>query len=277
MQKDDGFFRNFLSFNREFMEDTGSEDAFGRTIWALGYTMRYAPGDSYHQIVRSMFYKASANFQKIKSIRSVAYIMIGLSYYLQSNGSDDCMIEEFRQLTYDLIAHYESHTSENWNWFEDSLTYDNAMLPLALMHAAQVFNDDKIRHVALQTMNFLIKHTFSGDYLSTVGNDGWFRKGGDKARFAQQPIDTLAAVLMFHQAYYLTNDKAYLKKLLTSYKWFFGENELRIRLYDFETCGCCDGLEHYGVNRNQGAESTLAYLISHLTVVKAHEEFCKVI
>ena len=93
--------------------------------------------------------------------------------------------------------------------------------------------------------------------------------------FAQQPLDALAMVLMFYQAFHFTKDKKYLKDLYTSYMWFLGENDMRISLYDFETKGCCDGLEATGVNRNQGAESTLAYLISHLTVLQAFEEFYK--
>jgi hypothetical protein len=105
-----------------------------------------------------------------------------------------------------------------------------------------------------------------------VGNEGWYLKDGDPSRYAQQPLDAMAMVLMFHQAYQVTGDKQYLDKLYFSYMWFLGENDLRISLYDFETKGCCDGLERDGVNRNQGAESTLAYLISQLTVLQAFEE-----
>ena len=112
-------------------------------------------------------------------------------------------------------------------------------------------------------------------YLSIIGNKKWYKKDGERSVFAQQPIDALAMVLMFHQAFHLTRDKKYLNKLFTSFMWFLGENDLRMSLYDFETKGCCDGFENYGVNRNQGAESSLAYLISHLTVLQAYEEFYK--
>ncbi|MBK5278207.1 MAG: glycosyl transferase, partial [Bacteroidia bacterium] len=112
-------------------------------------------------------------------------------------------------------------------------------------------------------------------YLSIVGNKEWYKKDGARSRYAQQPIDALAMVLMFHQAFHLTKDKEYLNQLYTSFMWFLGENDLRMSLYDFETKGCCDGFEEYGVNRNQGAESSLAYLISHLTVLQAYEEFYK--
>ena len=122
-------------------------------------------------------------------------------------------------------------------------------------------------------MNFLTKHTLKDNYLSIIGNEKWFKKEGERSLFAQQPIDAMAMVLMYHQAFHVTRDKDYLNKLYTSFLWFLGENDLRMSLYDFETKGCCDGFESYGVNRNQGAESSLAYLISHLTVLQANEEF----
>ena len=122
-------------------------------------------------------------------------------------------------------------------------------------------------------MDFLTKQTLKENYLSIIGNEKWFKKDNERSVFAQQPIDAMAMVLMYHQAYTLTRDKDYLSKLYTSFLWFLGENDLRMSLYDFETKGCCDGFENYGVNRNQGAESSLAYLISHLTVLQSYEEY----
>jgi glycosyltransferase involved in cell wall biosynthesis len=273
MQSDDGTFRNFLSFNRSFLDAVGSEDSFGRTIWALGYLLGNAPNDSYYQTGRSIFFNAVPVFEKLKSIRSIANTMIGISYYLRSTPSDNSMIEILRRLANTLIEHYETHSSKNWKWFESILTYDNAMLPLALLHATEILNDDKVRITALNSMDFLTGKTFTDGYLSIIGNKKWYKKDGERSTFAQQPIDALAMILMFHQAFHVTKDKDYLNKLFTSFMWFLGENDLRMSLYDFETNGCCDGLESYGINRNQGAESTLAYMISYLTVLQAHEEF----
>jgi hypothetical protein len=145
-------------------------------------------------------------------------------------------------------------------------------LPLALLHSAEILNDDKIKSTALASMDFLTKHTLTENYLSIIGNELWYKKDGERSVFAQQPIDAMAMVLMYHQAFHLTKDKEYINKLNTSFLWFLGENDVRMSLYDFETKGCCDGFESYGVNRNQGAESTLAYLISHLTVMQAYAE-----
>jgi glycosyltransferase involved in cell wall biosynthesis len=273
MQNEDGTFRNFLSFSRNFLDEVGSEDSFGRTIWALGYLLGNAPSDAYYQTGKLVFFDASPNFENLKSIRGIANTMIGISYYLKSNPSDDSMTERLRSMALILIKHYEENETADWKWFEALLAYDNGILPLALLHSAEILNDDKITNTALESMDFLTKHTLKDNYLSIIGNEKWYKKDGERSVFAQQPIDAMAMVLMYHQAFHLTKDKDYLNKLYTSFLWFVGENDLRMSLYDFETKGCCDGFESYGVNRNQGAESSLAYLISHLTVLQAYEEF----
>ncbi len=273
MQNADGTFRNFLSFSRCFLDDVGSEDSFGRTIWALGYLLSNAPNDAYYQTGKLVFFNAAPNFEKLNSLRGIANTMIGISFYLKSNPSDDSMTERLRNLAQNLIRQYEANQCSEWNWFESLLAYDNGILPLALLHSAEILNDDRITSVAMESMEFLTEHTLKDNHLSIIGNEKWYKKKGDRSRFAQQPIDAMAMVLMFHQAYHLTKEKEYLNKLYTSFLWFLGENDLRMSLYDFETNGCCDGFESYGINRNQGAESSLAYLISHLTVLKAYEEF----
>ncbi len=275
MQNPDGTFRNFMSFNRNFLDEVGSEDSFGRTIWALGYLLGNAPNDAYFQAGSVVFFNAAPNFEKLLSIRSIANTMIGMCYYLKKNPSDDSMTERLRNMALKLITHYQENESPDWKWFESLLSYDNGILPLALLHAAGILNDDRVTEVALTTMDFLTSHTMKDDYLSIIGNEHWYKKDGERSVFAQQPIDAMAMVLMYHQAYQFTKEKEYLNKLYTSFLWFLGENDLRMSLYDFETKGCCDGLESYGVNRNQGAESSLAYLISHLTVLQAYEEFHK--
>jgi glycosyltransferase involved in cell wall biosynthesis len=275
MQNKDGTFRNFLSFSRNFLDETGSEDSFGRTIWALGYLVANAPNDAYYQTGRLVFLDASVNFEKIKSIRGIANTMVGISYYLRSNPSDDSMIQILKNLSFKLIKHYDENSSPDWKWFESLLAYDNGMLPLALLHSAQILKDEKIIEIALESMSFLTDITLKDGYLSIVGNEKWYKKDSERSMYAQQPVDALAMVLMYHQAFHLTQDKEYLNKLFASFMWFLGENDLRMSLFDFETKGCCDGFESYGVNRNQGAESSLAYLISHLTVLLAFEEFEK--
>ena len=160
---------------------------------------------------------------------------------------------------------------DEWFWFEPKLTYDNGIIPLALMHAYEIIGDEKLLNVAKESMSFLEKVVINEGYISLVGSDKWFERGKNRSQYAQQPINAMAMVLMFYQAFVVTRDNQFLKKMFSSFMWFLGENDLRIPLYNFETYGCNDGLESHGVNRNQGAESTLAYLIAHLAILSAYE------
>ena len=273
MQNKDGTFRNFLSFNRNFLDEVGSEDSFGRTIWALGYLLFYPPNDAYYQTGKLIFFNAAPNFEKLQSIRSIAYSMLGISYYLRSNPTDESMKERLSGLADKLIRHYKENSSSGWKWFESLLAYDNGILPLALLHAAEIIKNDKISGIALESTKFLTEIMLKDGYLSIIGNKKWYKKEGERSMFGQQPVDALAMVLMYNQAFQLTKEKEYLTKLFSCFMWFLGENDIRMNLFDFETNGCCDGIESSGVNRNQGAESSLAYLISHLVVMEAFEAF----
>lgn len=271
MQNNNGTFRNFLSFNRCFLDEVGSEDSFGRTIWALGYLLGNPPNNAYYQTGKFIFFNAAPNFDKLKTIRGIANTMIGISHYLRGMPSDTAMKDTLKKLSYKLIGHYTENSSGHWRWFEQLLTYDNGILPLALLHAAEILNDDKIREVAIDTMDFLTDVTLKNGYLSIIGNEKWYIKNKERSVYAQQPIDALAMVLMFQQAFHLTKNNDYLTKLFTCFMWFMGENDLKANLFDFETKGCYDGFDSSNVNLNQGAESTLAYLISHLIVLQAFE------
>src|ERR1700712_2787531 len=271
MQTEDGNFRNFLSFSRQYLDDVGSEDSFGRTIWSLGYLIGCAASNSYREFAIEIFQKSIPHFKSLQHLRGVANTVIGLSLYLQAFPTDEGLVGELTRLTQPLIDAYERNQSEDWQWFEEKMTYDNAILPLALLHSSEITGNEKAKQVALKAMEFLDKLTLSNGYLSPVGNDGWYYRGGTFPTYDQQAIETMAMVLMHFQAYKIFREPRYIEKMFLSYRWFLGENTLRAPLYDHETKGCCDGLLPTGINRNQGAESTLAYLISHLTVLKAFE------
>lgn len=273
MQNKDGTFRNFLSFNRNYLDEIGSEDSFGRTMWALGYMLAFAPNDSYYQTAKEIFLAGLPKSIELTQPRAIANTIIGISYFFKSKPSDDGMLEVLKKQADVLVKIYKENSSPEWPWFEDELTYDNALLPLSLLHAAEFIKDDEILNIGMTTMDFLTDVTMGEGYLSIIGNQGWYKKELGRSKFAQQPVDAMAMVLMFRQAYILTREEKYLNKMFTCFMWFLGENDLRLSLYDYETGGCCDGLESYGVNRNQGAESTLAYLVSYLTILEVYEEY----
>ncbi len=271
MQRDNGNFGNFLSFSRQFLDEYGSEDSFGRTIWALGYLISHAPNDAFKQIGREIYSRSIKYFNKVESIRGIANIIIGIAYFLKDSQEDEEQLQLLLNLISKLVYAYKENRDENWYWYEDSISYDNGILALAMFHAAEITNDDELLAIANESLEFLEKVTYGHGYLAPVGNKGWYQKGGELPEYDQQSLDVMAMVLLYHQAYLVTKKKEFIDRLFSSYMWFLGENSLRLPLYDHETCGCCDGLQSTGVNRNQGAESTLAYWISHLTVLAAQE------
>lgn len=272
MQREDGNFRNFLSFSRQFLDEYGSEDSFGRTIWALGYLLRFPPNDSFKQIGREIFFKSVQHFQHLESIRGAANTIIGISYYLKDAQNDEGMVRTMNRLVKVITDSYYRTQSMDWNWFEDKMTYDNAILPFSLLCAYEITGNEVLLKIALETTNFLESMTMKMGYLIPVGCKGWLEKGQKCAEYDQQSIDVMGMILLYYQLFQVTRDRRYTDKLFTCYLWFLGENSLRLPLYDHETKGCCDGLEETGLNRNQGAESTLAYWISHLIVLAAQEK-----
>ncbi|QHT65283.1 glycosyltransferase [Rhodocytophaga rosea] len=271
LQRDDGNFRNFLSFTRQYLDEIGSEDSFGRTVWALGYLINCAPNNSYREFAGELFSRSVPHFKQLHHLRGIGNTIIGIAYYLKTHPDDEGMVKELVHLTTSLLEAYQLHKQDTWHWFEDKLTYDNAILPLALLHSCEITGDEQVKQVAMESLSFLDKLSFRNGFLSPVGNQGWYSQGEKMPLFDQQAIETMAMVLMYLQAYQTTHQPEFIEKMFVSYRWFLGENILRVPLYDHETRGCCDGLQQTAINRNQGAESTLAYLISHLTVLKALE------
>jgi len=272
MQNVKGTFHNFLSFDRKFQDEEGSEDSFGRTIWAIGYLILHSPNDAYRQLAVEIFKKASPNFSRLTSLRGMANSIIGISLYLQFYQSDEKIINELEKLTANLLDQYHLHSVEGWHWFEDILTYDNAILPLSLLFSYNIIEQPGLSTIISESAGFLESQTFSNGVFAPIGSDGWYRKGQSKAKYPQQATDVMAMILLYDKLFEHKHRTADLEHMFTCFMWFLGENELRIPLYDHETTGCCDGLESYGVNRNQGAESSVSYIISYMKVLDALEQ-----
>jgi len=271
MQTPTGTFRNFMSFDRRFLDEEGSEDSFGRAIWALGYLIRYSPNDAYYQLAAEIFDKAYPNFDKLTSIRGIANTLIGITHYIHHFQSDEKMIKLMETLRMKLVVQYKNNCDKNWHWFENILTYDNGIMPLALYHSCQIVSSPEVMKVADESMKFLDQITMKSGHFAPVGSKGWYPKNGECAKFSQQATDSMIMTLLFFKIFQIKKRKKDLKNMFQCFTWFLGENDLRVPLYDHETNGCCDGLESYGVNRNQGAESTLAYLISNMSILNALE------
>jgi hypothetical protein len=265
MQMENGYFHNFMHYNKQIVLDGSSEDAYGRTMMALGYLINHGPSPLTVRTAEEMFLKAAPHMDNLISLRGVANSLIGLCMFIRSH-NDDEQRDRVRQLADKLVYEYQLYSDNEWNWFEEILAYDNAIIPLALLHAYEVTRQDEYLNIALEAMSFLETKVFHDGILYPVGNNGWCRKGGSTALFDQQPLDAMAMVLFYQQAFHITGDEQFLNKGLHSWQWFMGENALQLPLYDKDTGGCADGLQPDRVNENQGAESTIVFWISYFAV-----------
>jgi len=206
--------------------------------------------------------------RKMTHPRSIAFSMLGLSHYLKRFPGNTEAKESLVILADALMGMYKESSNASWQWFHDQVTYDNGILPLAMFKAYQVTGNKKYLTVGLATLTFLQKACFKNDYLQVVGNEGWMQKGDKEAPlYDEQPLDVTAFILAFKEAYHCTKKRIYLDLARKSFAWFTGKNRLDTPLYDFVSHGCRDGLEKDGVNQNQGAESSLCYMIALLTMV----------
>jgi len=265
----DGSFRNFMHFDRRWCIDESAHDGLGRTLWALGAIMATPPSPAYLSVVKDYFDRSVSHVQG-QAPRGMAYCILGMCDYLrQFPGASD--IKRELELAADNLAElYRANQSAGWDWFEDILTYDNAVMPYALFAAGPILGDDRYIEAALKTADFLLDNTFDGDHFSFIGCRGWYERDGARAAFDQQPVDAAATVMMLRAAYDVTRDSKFLRLQQTAFDWFLGTNDLRIPLYDFRTKGCSDGLMPGGINGNQGAESMVSFLLSLLTVVESY-------
>ena len=269
MQTDEGYFRNFLSYAKVSTEERGSEDSFGRTLLALGFLINEGPSALLIKTGMEIFSKAYPHVDQLGSLRGIANSIIGICQIIKYQYPDDERRNMVIKLSNKLVSMYNENQGVDWNWFEPVLTYDNAIMPLALLNAYEVTQNEEYFLLAFEAMNFLESKVFFNGMLRPIGNQGWLKRKGTAAQFDQQGIDVMAMVLFYQQAYRVTQEQEYKERMYKSYQWFLGENDLGLPLYDPATGGCADGLHHEGINLNQGAESTLAYWISHVVVALA--------
>ncbi len=264
VQQDDFKFYNFVDHEKKINFEHWSDDSHGRAMWSLGYLIasKTIP-EGLRNEAQEIFEKGLAVIEKIKSPRAIAFIIIGLYFYNKRNKNSENRINKLSD--YLVSLYYNCRTNE-WHWFENYLTYSNSKLPEALFYSYKITNNKKYLKIAKKTLDFLITKTFMNGLFSPIGQNGWYFKNGDKALFDQQPIDTALMVHTLILAFKITNLKKYIKLADTAFKWFLGKNSLNQVIYDETTGGCHDGIGKFSINLNQGAESSVMYLIARLAI-----------
>src|SRR5579859_6509144 len=270
-RSDIGRFRNFLGYDRRWLEDVGSEDCHGRALWALGSVLGHSQDAGLRGAAGRLFEAALPAALTFKSPRAWAFSILGMQAYLDWFPGDRAIQGVRNLLANRLLDIYERSREETWHWFEKSLAYSNARLSQALMLAGWRGENQKMIAMGIESLEWLVaaQHRGSEGTFVPIGSSGFFTQGGEKARFDQQPVEACATVSACLQAYRLTNENRWLEEAQCVFRWFLGKNDLQVPLYDDSTGGCRDGLHPDRVNENQGAESTLSFLMALLEIQEA--------
>ncbi|MDD5369811.1 MAG: glycosyltransferase family 4 protein [Anaerolineaceae bacterium] len=262
--RENGRFRNFMSFDRRWLEQSGSEDSHGRALWALGMVAGNSGHESMHSVAGILFNQGLPAVLDFTSPRSWSFTVLGIIEYMHHFAGDRFTAEIGAQLTQRLLDIYLSTSSPEWHWFENEVTYNNAILSHALLVGGHWLGRTDMVDAALESLEWLIDIQTMDGLFSPVGNQGFMVRGGDKPIFDQQPIEAYATITACLQAYRLAGDEKWIIAAHKAFSWFLGENALGISLYNPETGGCKDGLHPDRVNENEGAESTLSFQLSLL-------------
>jgi len=258
-----GRFRNFMSFDRHWLEEVGSEDCQGHALWALGLCVSQAGQGSFQMLAAELFEQALPVAAEFMSPRALAFTLIGIDEYLRRFGGDRRANQIRESLTAKLTQRYADAATGEWQWFEEVVSYANAKLPHAMILNGRCLNNEAMLELGLKTLRWLIKiQTSDAGSFRPVGSNGFYPRGKERAIFDQQPIEAQVTISACIEAYQATGDTFWVTEARRAFEWFLGRNDLGLALYDSTTGGCRDGLHVDRLSQNQGAESTLAFLLS---------------
>jgi hypothetical protein len=267
-----GRFRNFMTYSRQWMEEIGSEDAHGRAIWCLGKAVAFFQNPGHLAMTTTLFNKALRAVENFRSPRAIAFSLVGMHAYL-NKFSGDSDVRRIREIFADrLFDQFKNNATDDWLWLENALNYANGKLPHALLLCGHWLQRNDMIDMGLNSLKWLLAIQTEDNHFVPIGSNGWYEKDGPRARFDQQPVEANAMVEACVEAFNLTRDKSWFDHAVMCFNWFLGHNDLNMPLYDPKTGGCRDGLMADGINQNQGAESSLAWLLSLMTLQKLYAD-----
>lgn len=261
-QQPDGMFYNLMSYDRRWLSQEPDHDGLSRSLWAIGTAIAKPVMPEMVDVLRGLFERSVEHVNEL-SPRSRAYAIFGMRQYMVQF-PDNRQIRNALTAAADFLVDLLSHADGDWSWFEDILCYDNAAMPHALFEAYMLTGHEPYLKAAVRSCDFLLSHTYNGKHFSFIGCNGWFCRGKTRAQFDQQPLDAMETVRMLRTAFTVTGNRLYRQLQTKAFNWFLGENDLSMPLYDSRTGGCFDGLMQDRVNLNQGAESTLSFILAFL-------------
>jgi len=258
-----GRFRNFMDYQRNWLEKSGSDDSHGRTLWSLGTVLGHSLSPSVRGIASKLFEQALPAILETTSPRAWAFALLGIHEYLRRFEGDRLVNQVRNQLADRLVGLYQNNRSDEWCWYEDRLAYSNAVLPHAMLMCGQWIPNNPMAEIGLESLCWLADQQRADspkNHFVPIGSNGFYVQGGKRARFDQQPLEAQGMVSACLEAYRYTGKESWMKEARCAFEWFLGRNDLNLPLYDPTTGGCRDGLHPDRQNENQGAESTLAFL-----------------
>ncbi len=261
--KECGYFRNFMDYQRNWLEEYGSADSHGRTLWALGTVLGRSLKPASCGIASGLFEQGLPATLDFHDPRSLAFSLLGIHEYLRRFEGDRLVNQVRDQLAERLLGLYQSNRSDEWRWYESSLTYCNGVLPHAMLMCGQWIPNGTMTEVGLESLHWLVdlqRTDPPGTHFTPIGCNGFYPKGGERARFDQQPVEAQTMASACLEAYRCTAEEYWLQEARNIFEWFLGHNDLNLPLYDPTTGGCRDALHPDRSNENQGAESTLAFI-----------------
>jgi glycosyltransferase involved in cell wall biosynthesis len=263
LNRNNGRFRNFMSHDRRWLEEAGSEDSHGRTLWALGTGAGRSANAGHRLLCAEYFSLGLPAVADFTAPRAWAFALLGIHEYLRVSPDDPGLILMRQRLTHQLVELWKRHASEDWQWFESSITYENARLCQALILSGRWMPDQEATDIGLKSLTWLASlQTNRASHFRPIGSNGFYVKGQARADFDQQPVEAQAMVSACLLAFEATKDRRWAVEAKRAFEWFLGRNDLGLALYDPDSGGCSDGLHHDRINENQGAESSIAFLMS---------------
>ena len=262
MQEEDGRFHNLMDFSQRIIDEPTVGDHLGRVIWATGSAINSSIPSGTKASARLIFDRALPWARVSTSLRTKAYACLGLHERLLAEPEESNLRANLKLMADGLVALYSTNRTSSWEWFENILTYDNARLSQALLAAYQSLGEQTYLDVAETTLQFLGRTQTIDGIFAPIGNRGWYVRDETRALYDQQPIEPGAIIEAATIAYKLNRSRLYEEILRHALGWFFGFNTKSVKLYDDFTGACCDGITPEGLNENQGAESTLAFLLA---------------
>jgi len=264
-ERGDGTYHNFMSYDRRWLDENGSDDSRGRVAWSLGYVVSHSPDELSRKLCKTMFESTIQGFEEIPWVRSLAFAILGCHYFTRRFPDAAPVKRMMRLMAHRIDREFEQHGDDDWPWCENVVTYENGRIPQALILAGLQSEDDRLVQRGLSALDWLLRsQTGEHGQVSLIGCKGWLRRKEPKANFDQQPVEIAALIGACKAAYRVSGDRRYLIEMRRCFDWFLGSNDIGLPLIDFRSRGCYDGLTADGVNVNQGAESLLSWLLSLL-------------